>query len=453
MTIQIDDAGWGDPVGGVLIGLFRIETREYVVKEIEVTHFQDPNFAGKTFLGRGLELVLEGLSCLKVSKNEPIQVCRGAVLDGVRDGLKDKGFEVIPTKIEGQLQELVEANFVTSLERIGIQGIPRVSGKERFFRQLEWIQEDLKHREQFAKTGWKNWPKKLRNWRPRWRHEEQKVLASPIIVKLGGSVISDKSKRSKARISTIKQLVGEILTIKSHPVIVVHGGGSFGHFPAREYQIHRGGRSKKKKVGVTETALEMTNLGQLIHSAFLEVQQPAIPIRSSSIIVTLDGRISHMDLQALREFLRQGFIPILSGDVAADTVTGFTIVSGDQISMYLARLLGSQTVIFATDVEGLFTADPKENRNARRIELITPETMEQIFDEIAVGTATDAADVTEGMRGKLTEIFKGLPKDCEVIITDIRKPGTLRRIISGKAVPATRLRHTLSSQQAPEEKG
>ncbi len=441
MTIQIDDAGWGDPVGGVLLGVFRVETSEYVVKEIEVTHFQEPNFGKKTFLARGLELVFEALSCLQVTKDEPIQVCRGAVLDGVREGLKAQGFEVIPTKIEGQLQELVEANLVTSLERLGIYAIPRVSGKERFFRQLEWIQEDLEQREQFAKTGWKNWPKKLRNWRPRWRQSQRRVLDSPIIVKLGGSIISDKTKRSTARLNTIKQLVKEISAVKSHPVVVVHGGGSFGHFPAKEHEVRRGGRSRKKKVGVTETALEMTNLGQLIHTAFLDIQHPAIPIRSSSIIVTLDGRISHMDLQALQEFLRQGFTPILSGDVAADTVTGFTIVSGDQISMYLARLLDSQKVIFATDVEGIFTADPKEDSKARRIDLITPNTLEKVLDEIAVGTASEAADVTEGMRGKLTEIFKGLPEGCEVIITDIRKPGTLNRIIAGKPVPATRLRH------------
>ncbi len=222
----------------------------------------------------------------------------------------------------------------------------------------------------------------------------------------------------------------------------MHGGGSFGHFPAKAYEIHRGGRSRKKKVGVTETALEMTNLGNLIHSAFLEFQQPAIPIRSSSIIVSLDGRISHMDLQALQEFLRQGFIPILSGDVAADTVTGFTIVSGDQISMYLARLLNAKKVIFATDVEGLYTADPKEDPRARRFDLITSEILQEVLDEIAVGEASDATDVTEGMRGKLSEIFKGLPKGCEVIITDIRKPGTLKRIIAGKSVPATRLRQS-----------
>ena len=444
MTIQIDDAGWGDPVGGVLIGIYRVETSEYVVKEIEVTHFQEPNFVEKTFLARGLELVLDALTCLKVPKNEPIEVCRGAVLDGVRQGLENQGFEVIPTKIEGQLQELVEANLVTYLAELGIQNIPQVSGKERFFRQLEWIQEDLTHREQFAKTGWKSWPKKLRNWRPKWRQSQRTVLPPPIIVKLGGSIISDKTKRSTARIDVITQLVKELSSVKSHPIVVVHGGGSFGHFPAKEYDLRRGGRSRKKKVGVTETAWEMTNLGHLIHTAFLESEQPAIPIRASSIIVALDGRISHMDLQALREFLRQGFIPILSGDVAADTVTGFTIVSGDQISMYLARLLDSEKVIFATDVKGLFTSDPKEDPMARRIDLITPETLEQVLEEVAVGTASNAADVTEGMRGKLTEIFKGLPDGCEVIITDIRKPGTLNRIINGQPVPATRLRQNLT---------
>ena len=148
-----------------------------------------------------------------------------------------------------------------------------------------------------------------------------------------------------------------------------------------------------------------------------------------------------MDLEALREFLRQGFIPILSGDVVADTVTNFTIVSGDQIAMYLARLLHAELVVFATDVEGLYTADPKEQADAKRIEVITPDTLEKTLEEIAVGVAVNAADVTAGMRGKLTEIFKGLPQNCEVLITDIRTPNTLRRLIAGEKVPATRLRH------------
>jgi isopentenyl phosphate kinase len=178
----------------------------------------------------------------------------------------------------------------------------------------------------------------------------------------------------------------------------------------------------------------------LIHGSFLKKGRPAVPIRSSSIIVAIDGRISHMDLQALREFLRQRFIPILSGDVVADTVKGFTIVSGDQIAMYLARLLHSKQVVFATDVDGLYSADPKEHPDAKRIDLITPDTLEAIFNEIAVGASSDTADVTEGMRGKLDEIFKGLPDDCEVLITDIRQPGTLEKIIHGKPVPATHLR-------------
>jgi isopentenyl phosphate kinase len=255
-------------------------------------------------------------------------------------------------------------------------------------------------------------------------------------------VITDKTRPSSPRLDVIELLVREIASVKSRPVIVVHGGGSFGHFLAQKYELQRGGRATTKKLGVTETLTEMTKLGQLVLSAFHKTDCPAVPIRSSSIIVALAGRISHMDLEALRIYLRQGFIPILSGDVVADTVTGFTIVSGDQIVMYLARLLHAPQVIFATDVDGLYTDDPKRNPAAGHIPLLTPSSMNQVLGEAAVGQALDAADVTHGMRGKLMEIFKGLPEDCEAIICDLREPGTLTRLITGKNVRCTRLRQT-----------
>ncbi len=442
MTIQIDDAGWGDPVGGVIIGIYRVETEEFLAREIEITHFQSPSFSKKTFLARGLEIVLKALQCFSVKKKEPIEICRGVVLDGVRTGLIERGYNVIPTKIEGHLQELVEANFVGALEKLGIPDIPLVSGKERFFRQLEWVQKDLQHRERYAKTGWKNWPTKLRHWKPAWRQQERGPTNPPIIIKLGGSIITDKTKPSTPNHETINLLAQEIASIKSHPIIIVHGGGSFGHFPAEKYQLKSGGRSSKKKLGVTETLAEMTKLSQLILSAFQAAKRPAVLIRSSSVIMSLDGRISHMDLEAFNSFLQQGFIPILSGDVVADTVSGFTIMSGDQITMYLARILNTSQVIFATDVNGIYTDDPKQNPKARQIPLITPSNLEEILKDVAMGTANNAADVTAGMRGKLTEILKGLPKGCEVLICDLRTPGTLARILAGRKVPCTRLRNS-----------
>ena len=442
MTIQIDDAGWGDPVGGVFIGLLRVETQEYFVREIEVTHFQPPNFSQKTYLERGLEIVLEGLQCLAVQKEEPIHVCRGAVLDRVREGLEERGYKVIPTKIEGQLQELVESTLVASLARLGVKDLPKVSGKERFFRQLEWLQEDLPHRERYAKTGWKNWSTRLRSWRPPWRrpHRER---PPPLIIKLGGSVITDKTKPSTPKPEAISALVKEIASLGSRPLIVVHGGGSYGHFPAERYKLRRGGgRSKTQRLGVTETEYEMTKLGQFILAEFLHLGLPAMPIRSSSIIVALNGRISHMDLEALRSFLGLGFIPILSGDVVADSVRGFTIISGDQIVMYLARQLRAPKVIFASDVDGLYTADPKRDTSAKRIPLITPDALDEVLEQVALGSAAGTADVTEGMRGKLTEIFRYLPENCEVVICDLRRPGILKRLLAGEEVPCTRLCHS-----------
>lgn len=442
VTVLIDDAGWGDPVGGVILGIYRVETEEYLSQEIEVTHFQSPNFYQRTYLERGLEIILRGFRCLSVHKDEPIHVCRGVVLDRVREGLAEQGYEVIPTKIEGRLQELVEANLVESLARLGLPNIPTVSGKERFFRQLEWIQENLLQRERFAKTGWKNWPTKLRHWKPRWRQRHRGPTLPPVIIKLGGSVITDKTQPSTARLDVIEMLVREISAVQSRPIILVHGGGSFGHFLAEKHELRHGGHSKTKKLGVTQTFYEMARLGQIILSAFQKANRPAVSIHSSSIIVALKGRIAHMDLEALKFYLNGNFIPILSGDVTADSVSGFTIVSGDQIVMYLARMLKAPLVIFASDVDGLYTADPKRDSAATRIPLITPANMEQVLEKVAMGAADGAADVTEGMRGKITEIFDGLPESGEAVVCDLRQSGTLARLLAGKDVPCTRLRQS-----------
>ena len=45
MTIQIDDAGWGCLLLGVLIGAYRVETGEFAFGEISVEHFQNGAFA------------------------------------------------------------------------------------------------------------------------------------------------------------------------------------------------------------------------------------------------------------------------------------------------------------------------------------------------------------------------------------------------------------------------
>ena len=60
---------------------------------------------------------------------------------------------------------------------------------------------------------------------------------SMIIIKLGGSVVTDKSKPMTARHDVIDRLSKEIASVPGSKVII-HGGGSFGHIKAKEYELH-----------------------------------------------------------------------------------------------------------------------------------------------------------------------------------------------------------------------
>ena len=58
-----------------------------------------------------------------------------------------------------------------------------------------------------------------------------------ILIKLGGSIITNKQKPLTARISEIKQIASHLRKIKE-PFVVVHGGGSFGHYWTVKYDMH-----------------------------------------------------------------------------------------------------------------------------------------------------------------------------------------------------------------------
>jgi len=169
MTIYIDDAGWGDLVGGCLLGFLREETGEYVVKMIEVSHFRPPNFVKKTYLKEALRLAREALEELKVTKEEEIKICTGSVLSEISSTLMEEGYKVKPMRIEGKLQDLVENSL---LDYYAALGVPRETlsvkcGRERFYALIRWVMEDFKGRERYVKTGWKSWNNKWKYWKPK----------------------------------------------------------------------------------------------------------------------------------------------------------------------------------------------------------------------------------------------------------------------------------------------
>jgi len=81
MTIQIDDAGYGDLLHGVVIGAYQLETDIFYYDLIDVKFWQDPLYEKNLFKEEAAKISLELINRLKPKQGEIIEVCQGNILD------------------------------------------------------------------------------------------------------------------------------------------------------------------------------------------------------------------------------------------------------------------------------------------------------------------------------------------------------------------------------------
>ena len=157
MIIEIDDAGWGDLIGGAVIVMRRVDTNQKYSYDIPLTDFQGDAFNKKRYLISVMDAIKKGLETLSVDKSEALHICTGYILKQAREALENEGWKVVPTKITGETQRYAEEEFIGHLSRIGVGPPHDVRAIRGFNKSLEWVLRSLNHRERFVKTGWKSW--------------------------------------------------------------------------------------------------------------------------------------------------------------------------------------------------------------------------------------------------------------------------------------------------------
>ena len=157
MTLQIDDAGVGDLLHGVVIGAYRPETGESSYDIIDVRFFQQPEFGKKAYLEQASEVVKHVIDKMKLTENESILICSSFIFErAVTDLEKEYGKErVTVAKITGEAQRFVEIAYLDEIRNLGYEPLAEREEKRArsFFHMLRWLKKDpqrLKH----AKTGW-----------------------------------------------------------------------------------------------------------------------------------------------------------------------------------------------------------------------------------------------------------------------------------------------------------
>jgi isopentenyl phosphate kinase len=258
--------------------------------------------------------------------------------------------------------------------------------------------------------------------------------AKPTILKIGGSVITDKNGELTARTEDINRLAEEIQKANVKNLIIVHGGGSFGHPTAKKYGIKDGMKEDTQKVGFAETHHVMTVLNGLVMDSLVRHNIPALSVTPSSCIITENGRIRYFEDAVLKMLLKMGFVPVLYGDATLDEKMGFTVLSGDQIVSHLARKFDAGKIVIGVDTDGLYDADPKVAKNAKLYAHLTLSELEKIKG--ALGKST-AADVTGGMLGKIAELIPAIKQRIPVAIVNAAKPNRVYKALMGEAVEGT----------------
>ncbi len=221
----------------------------------------------------------------------------------------------------------------------------------------------------------------------------KKVDTMLTIVKLGGSVITEKRGDFLPNLKSIYKLSKEIsnylLEEPDKKLIIVHGGGSFPHGVAERYDI-RQGLEERRKIGASLTSWAARKLNDIVTEALLDYGVTAFSLQPSSCFCIENDKVLFFS-KPLESLLANRFVPVLYGDVVfTDSLGICSVFSGERIILELCKYFKPSRVILGTNVRGVFTSNPEIHPNAKFIEKIDEKNVNKILNLLKSEAHKDA---------------------------------------------------------------
>ena len=217
-----------------------------------------------------------------------------------------------------------------------------------------------------------------------------------VIVKFGGSLITDKSS-DKPKINHLHlEAIGNILNQNNYDLIIVHGAGSFGHPIAKKYNISVGlDGSLKQKKAIKETREQVQELNNILCNYMnMKGINTASIVPSSTMVTNGPKEIIDFPFELFDNALNENKVPVTFGDVTQDEKQGISILSGDILMMELTKYYRPLYSIFVMDHPGVYDGDPN-NPESKIKSVINIETIRNLSSN------QKGADVTGGLVGKI----------------------------------------------------
>ena len=210
----------------------------------------------------------------------------------------------------------------------------------------------------------------------------------------------------------------------NEPIVIVHGGGSFGHYWSVKYDMHT--IPKKYKLhGVAIVKNSMIDLNKIILDSF--VKNKLNPYSLPPTDFMLGNRPDVKKIKQIELIAKSGLIPITYGDALWYGDKKTYILSGDKIMTHLAKILKPKLSIFALNEDGLYS-DLKTKKLIYELKGENPKISE------------NKMDVTGGMTRKVEEATKIAKMGMNVFFVNGNKPERIVKAVKNRKYEGTLFR-------------
>ncbi len=263
------------------------------------------------------------------------------------------------------------------------------------------------------------------------------------ILKLGGSAITDKGRECTPDIPTIQSLADQLRDYDL-PLILIHGGGSYAHPFVAESGLGKGLRNRSQLRFISETEFYLGQLTRIICASLLLRGKLPVPFHPMSFVTFDNGKVKRIMLDPIRKALQCMLIPLLHGDLVFDESRGIGLLSGDRIASLVGLGLGASRVLLGSDVDGVYSRNPKTFPSATLI----PEVTSENFRSVLRASRGPSGDATGGMEEKVRQALQLAKKGCECYIFNLKEKSALREILEGDTFMGTRFVPWRSSRKS-----
>ena len=251
--------------------------------------------------------------------------------------------------------------------------------------------------------------------------------AKRIVVKVGTSTLTFKGGRlNLRRVETLVKVLCNLANSGKEIILVSSGAIGVG-----VGKLGLKARPKENKDKQAVAAVGQCELMFIYDKFFGEYNHNIAQILLTKFAVDTDQKKQNV-INTIDTLLDMGIIPIVNENdtVAIDELDGDNFGDNDRLSATVAEIVNADLLIILTDIDGLYTSNPREDENAKKI-----DTVDVITDEIrTMAGGTGSSRGTGGMRTKIIAAEIATQAGIDVCVMNGENPKRLYDLLEGNRI-------------------